>query len=208
MIDDYTIQRPITMYGFTKVFGELLGRFYARKFDLDFRGVRLPSVVGPGAKTAHMSIYNAWAIEEPLRGHSYELRCQPETKCPVIYFKDAVRALWLLAQAQRSQIPTMIYNLAGISPPFSARELVATVRARIPEARLTLNPTRKWWSFWGKSADLKLMIGVLSPSGVGISVIASRKWLTILSENLLRTTHGMYDKNFHGWRVLQWVREL
>jgi threonine 3-dehydrogenase len=143
VIDDYTIQRPTTMYGVTKVFGELLGRFYSRKFDLDFRGVRLPSVVGPGAKTAHMSIYNAWAIEEPLRGHSYELRCEPETKCPVIYFKDVVRALRLLSQAKRSQISTMIYNLAGISPPFSARELVTVVRTRIPEAQLTFNPDQK-----------------------------------------------------------------
>jgi threonine 3-dehydrogenase len=143
VIDDYTIQRPTTMYGVTKVFAELLGRFYSRKFGLDFRGVRLPSVVGPGAKTAHMSIYNAWAIEEPLRGHSYELHCEPETKCPVIYFKDAVRALWLLAQAKRSQISTMVYNVAGVSPPFSASELVTVVRARIPESRLTFNPDPK-----------------------------------------------------------------
>jgi len=140
VIDDSTIQRPTTMYGVTKVFGELLGRFYSRKFDLDFRGVRLPSVVGPGSKIAHMSIYNAWTIEEPLKGHAYELRCEPETKCPVIYFKDVVRALELLAQANRSQISTMIYNLAGISPPFSARELVASVCAHMPEARLTFNP--------------------------------------------------------------------
>jgi nucleoside-diphosphate-sugar epimerase len=140
VIDDHTIQRPTTMYGNTKVFGELLGRFYSRKFDIDFRSVRLPSVVGLGAKTAHMSIYNAWAIEKPLKGHAYELPCEPETRCPVIYYKDAVRALYLLAQAKRSQISTMIYNVAGISPPFSARELVTIVRERIPGARLTFNP--------------------------------------------------------------------
>jgi len=140
VIDDYTIQRPTTMYGITKTFGELLGRFYSRKFNLDFRGIRLPSVVGLGAKTAHMSIYNAWAIEKPLKGHAYELPCEPETRCPVIYYKDAVRALYLLAQAKRSQISTMIYNIAGISPPFSARELVAIVCERIPGAQLTFNP--------------------------------------------------------------------
>jgi nucleoside-diphosphate-sugar epimerase len=142
-VDDSTIQRPTSMYGTTKVFGELLGRFYARKFDLDFRGVRLPSVVGPGAKTAHMSIYNSWAIEEPLKGNPYELLVEPETRCPVIYFKDAARALRLLAQAKRSQIVTIIYNLAGICPPFSAKELVTVVRTRIPEAQLTFNPDPK-----------------------------------------------------------------
>jgi threonine 3-dehydrogenase len=156
VVYDHTIQRPTTMYGVTKVFGELLGRFYSRKFDLDFRGVRLPSVVGPGAKTAHMSIYNAWAIEEPLRGRPYELRCEPETKCPVIYFKDVVRALKLLAQAERSHISTMIYNLAGISPPFSARELVDTVRTRIPEARLTFNPDQKVMELLREIGRLKI----------------------------------------------------
>ncbi|MBW2636159.1 MAG: NAD-dependent epimerase/dehydratase family protein [Deltaproteobacteria bacterium] len=139
-VDDATIQRPTSMYGSTKVFCELLGRFYARKFGLDFRGVRIPSVVGPGAKTAHMSIYNCWAIEESLKGNPYELLCEPDTRCPVIYFKDAGRALWLLAKADRSQIKTMIYNLAGIVPPFSADELVYLILKRIPDARLTFNP--------------------------------------------------------------------
>jgi threonine 3-dehydrogenase len=140
VIDDRTLQRPLSMYGVTKVSGELLGRFYSRKFGLDFRGVRLPSVVGPGAKTAHMSIYNAWAIEEPLKGHPYALRCEPETRCPVIYFKDAANALRLLAQADRSRVTTMIYNVAGIVPPFSANDLVGAVRSRIPNAQLTFNP--------------------------------------------------------------------
>jgi nucleoside-diphosphate-sugar epimerase len=47
-LNDYTLQRPALFYGCTKVFAELLGRFYRRKFDLDFRAVRFPSVVGPG----------------------------------------------------------------------------------------------------------------------------------------------------------------
>ncbi|MHC1743351.1 MAG: NAD-dependent epimerase/dehydratase family protein [Syntrophobacteraceae bacterium] len=139
-IDDCTLQRPTSMYGTTKVFGELLGLFYARKYGLDFRGVRLPSVVGPGAKTAHMSIYNAWAIEEPLKGNPYELRVAPDTKCPAIYFKDAARSLWMLSQAQASRIETRVYNIAGIRPAYSAQELADRVRNRVPGARLTFNP--------------------------------------------------------------------
>ncbi|MCG6535788.1 MAG: NAD-dependent epimerase/dehydratase family protein [Syntrophales bacterium LBB04] len=91
-IDDRTIQRPSTFYGVSKTFGELLGRFYHRKFGLDFRGVRLPSVVGPGARTAHMSIYNAWAIEYAIKGLPYVLECEPETRCPALYYKDAARS--------------------------------------------------------------------------------------------------------------------
>lgn len=140
VIDDFTLQRPTTMYGATKVFGELLGRVYDRKYGIDFRGVRFPSVVGPGAKTAHMSIYHAWAIEEPLKGKPYEIYVEPETRVPAIYFKDAVRALWLLSRAKKEQIPTMVYIIAGISPPYSAEELVEAVRCRVPGARLTFNP--------------------------------------------------------------------
>ncbi len=140
VIDDFTLQRPTTMYGATKVFGELAGRVYARKYGIDFRGVRFPSVVGPGAKTAHISIYHAWTIEEPLKGNPYEIYVEPETRVPAIYFKDAVRSLWLLSGAKREQIKTMVYIIAGITPPYSAKELAEAVRSRISGARLTFKP--------------------------------------------------------------------
>jgi nucleoside-diphosphate-sugar epimerase len=140
VIDDRTIQRPSSFYGVTKTFGELLGGYYHRRFGLDFRGLRLPSVVGPGAKTAHMSIYNAWAIEYPLKGLPYALACAPESRCPALYFKDAARALVNLSRAEPGRIRTRVYNLAGISPPYSAAELVAVVGRHIPGARLTFEP--------------------------------------------------------------------
>lgn len=139
-IDDRTLQRPSSFYGVAKTFGELQGRFYHRKFGLDFRGVRLPSIVGPGAQTAHMSIYNAWAIEYAVNGRPYVLQCDPATRCPVLYFKDAAQALLDLSAADPARVQTRIYNIAGISPAFSARELVEVIRERIPAARLTFAP--------------------------------------------------------------------
>ncbi|NPU85992.1 MAG: NAD-dependent epimerase/dehydratase family protein [Syntrophaceae bacterium] len=139
-IDDRTIQRPSSLYGITKTFGENLGLYYHRRYGMDFRGVRLPSVVGPGAKTAHMSIYNAWAIEYPLRGLSYKLSCSPETRCPVLYYKDAAEAVLSLSRAEAAAIETRVYNIAGITPPFSAAELVAMVERRISGARLSFVP--------------------------------------------------------------------
>jgi len=140
VIDDFTLQRPTTMYGATKVFGELLGRVYARKFGIDFRGIRFPSVAGPGVKTAHMSIYQAWTIEEPLKGNPYEINVEPATRIPAIYFKDAIRALWLLSKAERERIKTLVYIIAGLTPPYSAKELAEVVRSRIPGARLSFKP--------------------------------------------------------------------
>lgn len=142
-IDDVTIQRPTSMYGTTKVCCELLGTYYSRRFGLDFRGIRIPSAVGPGAKTAHMSIYNAWAIEYALKGKTFTLECNPETRCPVIYFKDLLRALDLLAAADKANLTTLVYNLAGIVPPFSAQELVDEIKAQIPGAELIFKPDPK-----------------------------------------------------------------
>jgi UDP-glucose 4-epimerase len=51
VVDDETIQRPIGMYGVTKVFGEQLGTFYRRRFGLDFRSIRFSQLIGPGVKT-------------------------------------------------------------------------------------------------------------------------------------------------------------
>jgi threonine 3-dehydrogenase len=142
LIDDRTIQRPSSFYGISKTFGELLGRFYHRKFGLDFRGLRLPSVVGPGAKTAHMSIYNAWAIECAVKGVPYVLECEPETRCPVIYYKDAARALADLSMARPKKVLTRIYNVAGIVPAFSALDLVESIRRRISGSQLTFKPDK------------------------------------------------------------------
>ena len=50
VIDDYTLQRPIIFYGACKLFGEHIGLFYRRKYGIDFRGVRYPSIVGPGVR--------------------------------------------------------------------------------------------------------------------------------------------------------------
>ena len=140
VIDDRTIQRPSSFYGISKTFGELMGRWYQRRFGVDFRGVRLPSIVGPGAKTEHMSIYNAWAIEYALKQKPYVLRCDPETRVAVLYYKDAARALVQLAAADPAGIPTRVYNIAGITPAFSARELVQVVQDRIPGAQLSFAP--------------------------------------------------------------------
>jgi threonine 3-dehydrogenase len=139
-IDDRTIQRPSSFYGVTKTFGELAGRWYHRRFGVDFRGVRLPSIVGPGAKTAHMSIYNAWAIEFAVKGLPYEINCSPETRCPALYYKDAAMALKSLSEADPSRLETRVYNIAGITPPYSAQELVDVVARRIPGARLSFRP--------------------------------------------------------------------
>lgn len=151
VINDTTLQRPITMYGSTKVFGELLGRFYRTKYGIDFRAVRFPAVVGPGAKTAHISIYNAWAVEKAFYGEPYDIFVAPEIRCPVLYFKDAARSLRLLEAAPFENIRTVCYLLAGIKPMNSAAELVAAIRNHFPRAVLNYRPDPLAMEFHGQA---------------------------------------------------------
>jgi nucleoside-diphosphate-sugar epimerase len=136
-LNDYTLQRPALFYGCTKVFAELLGRFYRRKFDLDFRAARFPSVVGPGVKTPGVAQYTSWAIEESYKGNPFAIWVTPETRCPIIYYKDAALSLIKLAEAPAKNIKTVVYTLGGVFPTPSAKELSKMVKKKIPSANIT-----------------------------------------------------------------------
>jgi threonine 3-dehydrogenase len=140
VISDYTLQRPELFYGATKLFGEHMGRVYRRKYGLDFRGVRYPAIVGPGVKTPGVVQYNSWVIEECAKGNPYTITATPETAVPVLYFKDAARALVQLGEAPLAAIRTVMYLLTGVTPTPSARELADMVRAKVPGAVITFSP--------------------------------------------------------------------
>ena len=140
VIDDTTIQRPVFFYGATKLFCEHMGLFYKRKYGLDFRCVRYPSIVGPGVKTPGVVQYTSWVIEECAKGKPFTMWAPPDTRCPVLYFKDAARAIVELGQAPLGSIKSVNYLLAGIDPIASAGELADMVRARVPGAQIDFQP--------------------------------------------------------------------
>jgi len=139
-VNDYTLQRPQLFYGATKVFCELMGLFYRRKFGLDFRGVRYPSIVGPGVKTPGVVQYTSWVIEECAKGNPYTIYVKPETKCPVMYYKDAARAIVMLREATLADIKMVNYVIAGATPIATAQELADVVKDRLPNARINFEP--------------------------------------------------------------------
>lgn len=140
VLDDYTLQRPQLFYGATKVFGEHMGRFYRRKYGLDFRGVRYPAIVGPGVKTPGVAQYTSWVIEECAKGNPFTLHVRPETRCPVMYYKDAALALIKLAEAPKENIKMVTYVIAGATPIATAQELVDMVKQRLPDAQIHFDP--------------------------------------------------------------------
>jgi threonine 3-dehydrogenase len=140
VISDYSLQRPFTMYGITKLFTEHLGRFYKRKYQLDFRGLRSPSIIGPGVKTPSAVQFTSWVIEECSRGNPFTIRATPETAVPVMYYKDAARAIIQLGQAPLESIKMVNYLVNGMKPTPTARQLAGIVRQKFPGAQIDFQP--------------------------------------------------------------------
>ncbi len=137
---DDTLQRPITMYGSTKLYCECVGRFYRTRYGLDFRSVRYPSIIGPGAKVRVVAQYNSWMIEYPTLGKPFACFVTPQTKRPAMYFKDAVRAVSMIADAPADRIVTVNYNVSGLSPTPTAQDIEHEIRKHFPHAVVTYEP--------------------------------------------------------------------
>jgi threonine 3-dehydrogenase len=140
VIDDFTIQRPSSMYGVSKVFGENLGRYYKLRYGLDFRGLRYPGIIGPGFRTPSLAQYASMLIEESVKGRPFALSIAPDVKHPLLYVKDAALAMIKLSQAPEADIKMVNYLLNGVEPLKTAQDLVDMVKTRLPGARLTFEP--------------------------------------------------------------------
>lgn len=137
-VDETTQQRPTTMYGVSKVFSELLGEYYLRRFQLDFRGIRLPSVIGAGRGPGGASAYSSMIVSEPARGRPFKVPLEESATIPLVYVKDAVAALIDLAGAREEDLRRRTYGIGGFSP--TAGELAAAVRATVPDADIAFAP--------------------------------------------------------------------
>jgi threonine 3-dehydrogenase len=134
---------PTTMYGVTKVAGELLGNYYHEKWGLDFRGVRFPGLINAGVPGGGTTDYALHMFVEGLRHGRYECYVGPESRVPMMYMPDALRALVELSDAPRANLRRCIYNIAAMSP--TADEFADAVRARVPGVEITyaVDPKRQ-----------------------------------------------------------------
>ena len=139
-ITDETLQRPDTEYGVTKLYGELIGRSYRKRFDLDFRCIRYPNIFGPSVKISKKLQYIAWMIQSAALGRPADCPVSEDTKLPVLYYEDAMRATQMLYDAPKEQIETVCYNVVGVFPSLTAREVELAIKKFIPEAKFTYKP--------------------------------------------------------------------
>ena len=127
-----TILRPKTMYGVTKVAGELLCDYYFRRFGVDVRGVRYPGIISsetlPGGGTTD---YAVEIFHEAIKHGRYTCFLREDTVLPMMYMPDCIKATIDLMEADLSQLKHHTdFNLAAMS--FCPAELVAEIKKHIP----------------------------------------------------------------------------
>ncbi|ARN81218.1 NAD-dependent epimerase/dehydratase family protein [Methylocystis bryophila] len=151
------IQRPVTIYGVTKVAGELLCDYYATRFGVDVRGLRLPGLISyvapPGGGTTD---YAVEMLRAAARGEGYSCFLAPETRLDMMYMPDAVAAIIQLMEASAARLKhRTAYNVAAMS--VTPAELAAEIRERLPQFILDycVDPLRQSIAdSWPQSLDV------------------------------------------------------
>ncbi|MFA6524835.1 MAG: NAD-dependent epimerase/dehydratase family protein [Patescibacteria group bacterium] len=151
----HTILEPTTMYGVTKVAGELMCQYYHKKFGLDVRSLRYPGLISyktpPGGGTTD---YAVAIYFEALKNKKYDCFVSEDTVLPMMYMPDGVRATIELMEAPEENIKIRTsYNLAAIS--FSAKELAESVAGQVAGFECTYHPDERQniADSWPRSID-------------------------------------------------------
>ena len=135
-----TVLSPATMYGVTKVSGELLCNYYFQRFGVDVRGVRYPGLISsetlPGGGTTD---YAVAIYYQAIAEKRYTCFLREDTVLPMMYMPDAIKATIDLMEADLAQLKHHAdFNLAAMS--FSAGELAAEIKKHIPEFEVEYEP--------------------------------------------------------------------
>ena len=128
-----TILRPTTMYGVSKVAGELLCNYYVQRFGVDVRGVRYPGIISsetlPGGGTTD---YAVAIFYEAVAHKTYTCFVRADTILPMMYMPDCITGTIDLMEADFSQLCHHAdFNMASMS--FSAGQLAAEIKKHVPD---------------------------------------------------------------------------
>jgi len=140
-----TIQRPNTIYGVSKVAGELLCDYYYHKFGVDTRGVRFPGLISyktlPGGGTTDYAVHIYY---EALKNKKYTCFIAEGTKMDMMYMPDALDSIIQLMEADPSKLRYRnAYNITAMS--FAPEEIAASIKKYIPEFEMDydVDPVRQ-----------------------------------------------------------------
>ncbi|MDX1439943.1 MAG: NAD-dependent epimerase/dehydratase family protein, partial [Rubricoccaceae bacterium] len=146
---------PTTMYGVTKVAGELLCKYYATRFGVDVRSLRYPGIISHGTKPGGGTTdYAVEIFYDALERGEYTCFLEAETRLPMMYMPDAVQATISLMNTDEENITVRTsYNVTAFS--FSAEELASEIAKRIEGFTVQYEPDfrQEIATSWPESVD-------------------------------------------------------
>jgi nucleoside-diphosphate-sugar epimerase len=155
MTPQFTIAEPSTVYGISKQAGERWCEYYNHIFGVDVRSIRYPGLISwtspPGGGTTD---YAVDIYHKALSDGTYECFLSENTKMPMMYMDDAIRATIEIMQAPAEKVSIRSsYNLAAMS--FTPKEIAAEIKKHIPDFTITYNPDfrQKIADSWPASID-------------------------------------------------------
>jgi len=176
-----TILKPKTMYGVTKVAGELLGDYYFKKFGIDVRGIRYPGIISsetlPGGGTTD---YAVEIFYEAIKNKRYTCFLKKNTVLPMMYMPDCIKATIDLMEADISKLKHHCdFNVTSMS--FSAGDLADEIKKHISEFKCEYKP------------DFRQAIANSWPQSID-DTAAKEEWDWKPSYNLQSMTKDMLEK--------------
>ncbi|MDX2001695.1 MAG: NAD-dependent epimerase/dehydratase family protein [Chitinophagales bacterium] len=136
----HTVAEPQTVYGISKLAGENWCQYYFEHKGLDVRSLRYPGLISylspPGGGTTD---YAVDIFYQALEKGSYECFLAEDTRLPMMYMPDAIRATIELMQAPAEQISIRTsYNIAALS--FTPAELAKAIQKHLGHFKITYQP--------------------------------------------------------------------
>ncbi len=151
----FTIMEPTTVYGISKQTGERWCEYYHHQYGVDVRSIRYPGLISwttePGGGTTD---YAVDIYHKALEKGKFECFLSEETKLPMMYMDDAIRATVEIMQADSDDIKIRSsYNLSGIS--FTPAEIAEEIKKHIPNFTIAYKPDfrQKIANSWPASID-------------------------------------------------------
>ena len=151
-----TIQRPTTIYGVSKVAGELLCDYYYNKFGVDTRGVRFPGLISysalPGGGTTDYAVHIYY---EALKNKKFTCNLSADTYMDMMYMPDAIDSIIQICEADGSKlIHRNAFNITAMS--FCPEDIKKSIQKHIPEFEMdyAVDPIKqKIANSWPNSLD-------------------------------------------------------
>jgi len=146
---------PTTVYGISKVAGELWSNYFFNRYGLDVRSIRYPGIIGyQSIPSGGTTDYAVEIFHAALKGITYTCFLKADTRLPMMYITDAIKATIMIMKTDSQNIKIRSsYNLSSMN--FTPKDIVGEIKNHIPDFRIKFEPDfrQKIAETWSESID-------------------------------------------------------